>query len=273
MRTQCWLGCVMGLGLCVLPATAQAADEAPPILGQWSLTVDAPEGKLPSWLSIEQTNGKLGGRFCGFVGGVHEAEDFSYTDGVISFQARHGAYRARLEGERLIGELHIDEEGRAKSTCRFIGVRDVYRPNVTGTWTLVEDTAKHRLVLDDDGKTIKGTLTPDGENDAVPIRNASIADEQVHFTVEGMGSFVADICGDKMAGTIKDEDASQSFTATREREWAEPIVLFNGKDLTGWTGVRTATAASTCVAAMRSRSATTTAGHPLPMAVARSTPG
>lgn len=238
MNTQNWLGCVVGLGVCFGTATTWAAGDVSEIVGRWSLTVDAPEGKLPSWLSIEQKNGRLSGRFCGFVGGVHDAEGFSYADGVISFKARHGAYRARLEGEQLVGELNIDEEERAKSTCKFIGVRDVYRPNVTGTWTLIEDTAKHRLVLEAEGKTIKGTLTRDGEDDAVAIRDASITDAQLHFVAEGMGSFVADICGDRMSGSIKDEDASQSFTAIREREWGNPIVLFNGKDLTGWTGVR-----------------------------------
>ena len=86
---------------------------------------------------------------------------------------------------------------------------------------------------------------------ARPIARVEYNAGALHFAIphqweQGNGDLRVDgkIEGDRLTGTIVNPDGtSHAFTATRAPsmrraaapEWGEPIDLFNGKDLTGWT--------------------------------------
>lgn len=86
---------------------------------------------------------------------------------------------------------------------------------------------------------------------ARPISRIDFKDGVLRFSIphqweQGNGdlSLEAKIEGDKLTGTLVNPDGTRdAFTATRAAAmrratapmWGEPIVLFNGKDLTGWT--------------------------------------
>jgi 3-keto-disaccharide hydrolase len=86
---------------------------------------------------------------------------------------------------------------------------------------------------------------------ARPIARVEVAANAFHFAIphqweEGNGELRVDgkIDGERLTGTIVNPNGtSHAFTATRAPSmrratspvWGEPIELFNGKDLTGWT--------------------------------------
>lgn len=86
---------------------------------------------------------------------------------------------------------------------------------------------------------------------ARPIARVEVAANTFHFAIphqweQGTGDLRVEgkVEGERLTGTLVNPDGtSHTFTATRAPsmrrasapEWSEPIVLFNGKDLTGWT--------------------------------------
>jgi len=230
------------LGLACGPVAA--ADTPSAILGRWDLMLEKGTWRA-SWLSVEMKDGKLIGNFCGTAGGVGKVDDLKFEEGKLSFR-RGDRYEAKVTGDDMIGEI-IREDGR----IRFTGKRFIYRPDIDGTWDMTAPGAragagegdKSTLVLRSDGKTITGTLTgPRGR--AVEIRDAALDGKSLSFSVKRRGrdgadrvvTYTGEVRGDKIVGTFAGPRGQQrrEWSATRQRQWGEPIRLFNGKDLTGW---------------------------------------
>jgi hypothetical protein len=132
---------------------------------------------------------------------------------------------------------------------KFTGKRFVYRPDVNGTWTVTAAAARAgasgnmTLALRDDGKAVTGTMSgPRGRG--ADIQGAKLDGKTLSFSLKRRGqdgnervvTYTAEVRGDKMVGTFGGPRGQQrrEWSATRQREWGEPIKLFNGKDLAGW---------------------------------------
>ena len=107
------IACVTALALSPTanPACASSRSSA---VGRWDLRVLDPAGAYPSWLEINERNGRLEGRFVGRVGGAHDLT-------VV-----------RVEGGRIWFELQPQFEQRGTS-LRFDG--DVHNGWMKGTTT------------------------------------------------------------------------------------------------------------------------------------------
>lgn len=103
-----------------------AAGSGSSLNGRWDLTVPGNERKRAWWLEIKGTEGS----FVGAPGGdCDPIRDLKITDSEATWsfsrparenaKAWKGIYRARLEGEKLLGTLEVD----GKTAERFYGVR------------------------------------------------------------------------------------------------------------------------------------------------------
>jgi hypothetical protein len=120
-----------------------------------------------------------------------------------------------------------------------------FDPNVFGRWDVTvegEDSYPLWFELFDEGESVAGRLQGRFGH-ALAIE--SVDAEGTHLTMRlGDETYHANFDGAKFQGTIESKDgATVNWTAVRapelaapaSPEWGEPIELFNGKDLTGWT--------------------------------------
>ena len=80
-----------------------------PFLGRWDITVHAFRGDYPSWLEVTETDGKLGGRFCGRTGSASPLREPKIEGDKLIF-GQNGNYEARRVGDRLEG-ITRDRQG------------------------------------------------------------------------------------------------------------------------------------------------------------------
>jgi hypothetical protein len=100
--------------LCTLMAAVRADEIPQGYLGRWDVTLDTPEGKLPTWLEIAQLNGKLSVRMVGRWGNARYLPVAEFTDGKLRFvspKEEEGrkddmVFESRLVDKSLIGETH-----------------------------------------------------------------------------------------------------------------------------------------------------------------------
>lgn len=125
---------VRGLGLASLLVAAPLAAQAPApgfadaLLGRWDLTLEAADGRYPSWLEVRlRTEGELMGRFVGRVGSARHVSKLEFTSGRVTFtvpvQYESGVdelvFEGTLSGEQLAGTAQIENGARV----RFTGTR------------------------------------------------------------------------------------------------------------------------------------------------------
>src|SRR5205085_2655216 len=82
------------------------------------------------------------------------------------------------------------------------------------------------------GQTVTGQMAAGGQ-----VSDITLKDETLSFTVtvgkrNKTRQVTGKVKGDTLEGQISNPDGP--FVAHRQRQWGEPIELFNGKDLTGW---------------------------------------
>jgi hypothetical protein len=152
------------LAVVVRPAVAAAQPDAvPPIVGQWDLRVQGPDGVVyPSWLEVT-TSGfhSLVGRFVGRGGSARPIGRVEYADGVVRFsippQWEQGDADLRLEGRldggRLTGTILMPAGERHTFTAaRAPSLRRAHAPRWGAPVALF------------DGRDLTGWKTTEGES-------------------------------------------------------------------------------------------------------------
>jgi hypothetical protein len=96
------------------------------IVGRWDITIQTPDGNLPSWLEIRRSGSRtLVGQFVGVVGSARPISRVDVRDGEVGFaippQWEEGAhdlsFEGRLQGDRLAGSLTFPDGKRFNWTA------------------------------------------------------------------------------------------------------------------------------------------------------------
>jgi hypothetical protein len=95
--------------------TAQSS----PFVGSWNMTGTGADSSFVYWLEVKETDGKLTGSFLNRVGNPSALGSVKVENGELVFQAGNAErlngpeYRARLEGDKLIGRHTLRTGGRS----------------------------------------------------------------------------------------------------------------------------------------------------------------
>lgn len=239
-----------GSVLAAEPTTVEAAAAKAIVRGRWNLVVTVtvektdPSGEKktntwthPAWLAIEGQGGRYVGRFLGGAGSVHPIGEVKVDGARVEFNAGDHKWVGTVEGDTITGTW---EKSQEKATWR--GKRAVPKTDVAGAWTIkplgtpIERPAVVELTQTD--RQIAGTYKEGDKkyNITDGVANAGI----VRFNVElpsGKKTFGAAVKGDLLDdGMILTQPSKLggSFKGYRQRQWGEPVELFNGKDLSNW---------------------------------------
>ncbi len=71
--------------LCTCASAQNGQNSATPFLGRWDLTINAPYGKVPSWLDLSQSNGTLKADFVGRWGNARPLPKAEISHGLLTF--------------------------------------------------------------------------------------------------------------------------------------------------------------------------------------------
>ncbi len=178
---------------------------------------------------------------------VRGLEDPSSVDTTLTITLSDLAMHPRLVRLSCVNALflvHALGSSAHSQAAPVVGRWDLVVTGSTGTypsWLEVTNSGRDALV----GRFVGQS------GSARPISRVDVADGVLRFSIphqweQGNGdlSLDAKIEGDKLTGTIVNPNGERhAFSATRAPamrratapEWGDPIVLFNGKDLTGWT--------------------------------------
>jgi hypothetical protein len=120
-----------------------------------------------------------------------------------------------------------------------------FDPNILGRWDVTvsgEETYPLWFELSEEGEALTGRLQG---RTGHALELESVSASGTHLTMEvAERTYHANFDGAGWKGTVESkEGAKENWTAVRapelpapqSPEWGEPIELFNGKDLTGWT--------------------------------------
>lgn len=206
------------IALIAAPAFAQRARQGQAggrrggIEGRWNITVTEGSATYPSWLGVEEKDGKLEARFLGRAGSVGGTEDFKFENGTVTFKAHGREWTGKMEGRAIEGTWKKgDGEGK------WVAQRSFPRIDVSGKWKVKADGKEAVLTLKQEGRNVTGTWSQDGkETEIGDVRRMG----GLSFTVDGK-QMRARIQGDALEG--------ENLTGQREREWGKPVVLFDGK--------------------------------------------
>lgn len=125
------------MGLLFSAASLKAGDG---FNGRWDITVEGEPRRRAWWLEVEGagTSNPRGKFVSAYAGDLNPIEEIEIRGNELIFGWRrpdrgHLIYRARLEGERLIGTFEIEGEGRPR--LRWTGVRAPHIPDKDdGSW-------------------------------------------------------------------------------------------------------------------------------------------
>ncbi|GAF99986.1 unnamed protein product, partial [marine sediment metagenome] len=167
--------------------------------------------------------------------------EFVFTD---SYHEDTYIFTAQVKRDSMTG-MCIDRRGVG---TRLVGKRFLRKIDVTGKWSGktegklgtcdIDLALVHKDKVDirgefnpplwynfSDAKFEKGTLSFSAMN----VSESNLNQKSV---------FTAVVKGDIMEGTINHLGKHSKFAAQRGRKWAEPIEIFNGKNLDGWKSIR-----------------------------------
>lgn len=225
------IGLTGALVLAVAGSTWAAAAKSP--IGRWNLTVD----DRPAWLAIERQGNQYIGRFLGSAGSVAGIGEVKIDGMNIQFNAHDRKWVGTVDGDNITGTW---EKGQEKG--KWSGTRSITRIDVKGTWTIrpmgvpVERPAVVEFI-EKEGK-LAGTYKEGDKK--YEVTNIELKTEAAFlaFAVEGPAgrmSFVGPVLGDIIDGMMDvGGRRGHKLMAYRQRQWGEPIELFNGKDLNNW---------------------------------------
>lgn len=217
-----------GFALLAAPALAQQAARPrrpgragrPGIAGRWNITVTDGSSQYPSWLGVQREDGTFKAQFLGRAGSVGGTEEFKFENGTVTFKAHGREWVGKLDGRTIQGTWKQgDNQGK------WTAQRSIPRINLSGKWNVKVGNKSATLTLVHNGRRISGTWKEDGKE--TEISDAALRFRRLRFTVDGR-QFSPMVKGDVLEG--------QRFKAQRERQWGQPIELFNGRqaDLANW---------------------------------------
>jgi hypothetical protein len=216
------------------PTTAPGTSTRAVAIGRWNLTVD----NHPAWLAIEMKGDKRTGRFLGGAGSVHGIGEVKIDDLNVTFNAGDRKWVGKVEGDAISGTW---EKGAEKGT--WSGTRSIIKSDLNGAWAIkpvgvpTERPAVAQLKQTDDKVT--GTYQEGGKK--YDLSDGAVNAGFVKFAVtspSGKTTFWGPVKGDLIDGGIIQVEGSRqhrAFKAYRQRQWGDPIEVFNGKDLDNWT--------------------------------------
>jgi len=202
--------------LLVLAAQTSAAESAKAdITGDWQLTVDFNNVKMPAILSLSKdASGKLAGKWISF--GVSDLNDVKYEENKLSFvqvnrfrdRQSTSNFTGTIKGDILSGTLSGE-----RGTSTVEGLRIKPEPAAVGNWEIKtksaekESTAVLTIKADKDGKL--AAQWQDGNNIS-PIPDVSFKQDKLTFSrksaVEGLekvSSYELTVKDNMLTGTAK----------------------------------------------------------------------
>lgn len=187
------------------------------IQGSWNITVTDGESTYPSWLGVQEKDGKMEARFLGRAGSVGGTEDFKFENGTVTFKAHGREWTGKLEGPAIEGTWKSgDKEGK------WVAKRSIRAIDVSGEWKMSEDKGA-TLTLKQEQRQVTGTWKENGKE--TQIEQARRMGNRLGFTLDGKR------CQGVVQGDVlKLECDGKTLTARRDRKWGEPVELFNGKE-------------------------------------------
>jgi hypothetical protein len=227
MRT----GIVSTLIISVLGGSTLAATDD--IVGRWDLQVEP--GGYPSWIGVKKEGQRYKVEFLWMGGGVETPPDKARVDGnKVMFRARDMNWEGVAAGDTMTGTA-TENAGKVN---KFTGRRFVPIIDVSGHWKINIDGQSGRaptVAILQKGTELAGTYRGKKE---LAVTDAKLEGDTFSFKVQtergAPDRFDGKVKGDIIEGTVQLGSSKKSFTAERHRDWADPIELFNGKDLTGW---------------------------------------
>lgn len=232
----------LALAAGALLALAADATRAEDVYGAWDLTLETAEGAKPSWVNLMQQDGAAAAEFVGITGGKNPAQMVQVGDSQVTWTIGGAKYVAKLENDQLVG--HVTQNGEQTP---FTGRRVTRSVNLTGEWDVEvafgERTMQRTLTLVQEGDQVRGTYSGQGFPD-MELQDATLNDDKLSYSFQvefgDQGPFTVhhnwDVRGDRMTGEVSMEGAQWQgqVSGVRQRQWAEPIELFNGTDLSNW---------------------------------------
>lgn len=217
---------LLAMAFAGLAGSALAADGAAPVLGRWDLTLG--DGPTPSWVEFAEKDGKIAARFLYMWASVYDLKEYKVEADKVEFKAENQTWTATVQGDTMTGTRVNDKGEKSK----FTGKRFIPQLDLNGAWTF-DGKDKVVLTLKHQGDKITGELKEGNEKPEV-IENAKLDHYTLSFAVEGE-KYTARVKGDLLDGVMAEEGGKKyEFTARRQRQWGQPVELFNGKNLDGW---------------------------------------
>lgn len=253
------LGVVVGLCWMLAPHILAGAEKAD-FLGRWDITIaNTGDTFRSSWLEVTESEGKLGGKLLWKWGSVTDVKSVEVVDAELRVTRGESyedkpvdvVYAAKLVDGKLVGSVK-NPDGSAHN---WTGIPAIEKIDVSGTWKVTVETPRRgqvteTLTLKQEGPSITGKYLGGRRPQEFEIQQGKVEGTSLSFSISFQSPqrgeitirYSADVRGDRMTGTVQPPGggAARQFTAERERKWAEPIELLNGKDLTGF-GPRDAT--------------------------------
>lgn len=220
--------CILA-SLTSIPAMGQAAQRGArgggtranrlPIEGRWNITVTQGDAVYPSWLAVENKDGKLEARFLGRAGSVGGIDKIEFADGTVKFNAHGRQWEGKVTRSHIEGTWKKDENEKGT----WVADRSPQRADMAGTWKLKVGGEDVVLTFSRRSRQISGTWKAGDKS--MDLENITGFGGRLMFTVDGK-RVTAAVAGDSLSGKIGQEE----FTGQRKREWGEPVTLFDGKE-------------------------------------------
>ncbi len=231
MRPLCLMSPIAALSLAAtLTAPASAAE--PGLIGRWNLIIGEPEG-YPAWMRVSQRDGRPAVSFLNGSGSPGDGQQVRLEGSELVFEGWDRTWRCTLDGPDAIRGRAVSKDGNSQP---FKGVRFVPRRCAGGTWDLVMPSGDKVVVeITQQGDDLAGTLRSDGRRQDLQELALDAESGVLSFKV-GPQTFSGRLRGDDFEGTVSRPDGQVEgrVEGKRRREWAEPVELFNGRNLDGW---------------------------------------
>jgi hypothetical protein len=236
----------------------QAEPVAEDYLGAWNVLLENIDGTFRScWIEVRKDGETLDGSLLWRWGSVTPVAFVKVEDGELIINRPEGGkdvlYRARLVDGELQGSVTMPNGEKQE----FIGRRDIPDTDISGTWVLrptarddADQNAEQRrrmereLKIEQDGQDVTVSMAR-RDGSTTESKEGSLEGDQVKFVFEMSRNdrtfslqYSGQVKGDRIEGIMQmqggDRDFSFPWVAERQRDWGEPVVLFDGKTLDGW---------------------------------------
>ncbi len=206
----------------------QASAAEPGLIGRWNLIIGEPGG-YPAWMRVYERDGRPAVSFLNGAGSPGDCGQVRMEGSELVFEGWDRIWRCAPDGPDAIRGRAVARDGTEQP---FKGVRFVPRRCAGGTWDLKLSSGDTVVVvIEQEGDRLTGTIERDGRREELQDLGLDAETGVLSFEA-GKRTFSGRIRGDDFEGTVRPPEGP--VEGTRRREWAEPIELFNGRNLDGW---------------------------------------